>query len=86
MAVAHRVASLGMKLSVSLPDDDVRFLDEYAGSSGMSSRSAVLHEAVTQLRLRNLEQDYADAYDEWAAGDADLWDATTGDGVIRAAR
>ena len=29
-----------MKISVSLPDEDVEFLDEYAKSPGIGSRSA----------------------------------------------
>jgi Arc/MetJ-type ribon-helix-helix transcriptional regulator len=39
-----------MKLSVSLPDEDVEFLDAYANEQGFPSRSAVLHKAVRLLR------------------------------------
>ncbi len=39
-----------MKLSVSLPDEDVEFLDAYAKSKGSESRSAVVHKAVRLLR------------------------------------
>ena len=39
-----------MKVSVSLPDDDVEFLDAYARSQGIESRSAVVHKAVRLLR------------------------------------
>jgi len=39
-----------MKLSVSLPDEDVVFLDAYAAEQGFTSRSAVLHKAVRVLR------------------------------------
>lgn len=35
-----------MKLSVSLPEDVVGFIDEYARRHGMSSRSAVIHRAI----------------------------------------
>ena len=39
-----------MKISVSLPDEDVEFLDSYAESQGYGSRSAVVHTAVRLLR------------------------------------
>jgi Arc/MetJ-type ribon-helix-helix transcriptional regulator len=77
----------GMKLSVSLPDEDVAFVDDYAARAGTSSRSSVLHRAIDLLRMADLESAYTDAAAEWAAGDdAALWDATTGDGLPDAAR
>jgi antitoxin MazE9 len=70
-----------MKVSVSLPDDDVEFLDEIARTQGYESRSAVVHKAVRLLRASELARDYAEAWDEWAeSGDAGLWDAAVGDG------
>lgn len=73
---------IGMKLSVSLPDEDVEFLDAYASTHAAPSRSAVVQEAIQALRLRDLGDAYRDAWDEWSSsGDADLWDATAGDGV-----
>ncbi|MEA3501282.1 MAG: ribbon-helix-helix domain-containing protein [Actinomycetota bacterium] len=72
-----------MKLSVSLPDDDVEFLDEYALAQGYSSRSAVVHTAVRMLRSSQLGHAYADAWREWSeSDDADLWDGTAGDGLV----
>lgn len=76
-----------MKLSVSLPDADVAALDEYARTSGLASRSAVVRHAIRLLRLPDLEQDYAAAWDEWASsGEQAAWDGTAGDGLIDAAR
>lgn len=72
-----------MKVSVSLPDDDIRFLDELAQERG-ASRSAMLQQAVALLRSRQLGQDYADAWDEWHEDEAAVWDATSGDGIGRA--
>jgi Arc/MetJ-type ribon-helix-helix transcriptional regulator len=73
---------MGMKVSVSLPGEDVAFLDEYANTHAFSSRSAVLHEAIQALRFGDLGDAYRDAWDEWKeSGDAALWDTTTGDGV-----
>lgn len=71
-----------MKLSVSLPDDDVEFLDAYAQSQGISSRSAVVHRAVRLLKATELGGAYQDAWDSWARdGGADLWDTTISDGM-----
>ncbi|WP_375477786.1 ribbon-helix-helix domain-containing protein [uncultured Jatrophihabitans sp.] len=76
-----------MKLSVSLPAEDVATLDEFARKSGLPSRSAALQRAVRMLRVPELEQDYAAAWDEWeASGDRATWDATAADEVVDAAR
>lgn len=71
-----------MKLSVSLPEGDVAFLDAYAREHGLGSRSGVLHEALALLRERALSADYQAAWDEWAAdSDNDAWDTTSADGL-----
>ncbi|WJK41969.1 ribbon-helix-helix protein, CopG family [Solwaraspora sp. WMMA2056] len=68
-----------MKVSVSLPDDDLAFVERYARDRG-KTRSAVLHEAVQLLRQRDLAAEYESANDEWvSSGEADVWDAVTGD-------
>jgi Arc/MetJ-type ribon-helix-helix transcriptional regulator len=69
-----------MKLSVSLPDEDIVFLDEYASSKGYRSRSAVLRRAVRLLRSTELGDAYAEAWTEWAeSGEAELWESTAAD-------
>lgn len=71
-----------MKVSVSLPADDVAFLDEYARSQGIQSRSAVVHRAVGLLRVGDLSAAYEDAWTSWAASlDADSWETATADGL-----
>ena len=71
-----------MKVSVSLPAEDVEFLDAYADDQGLDSRSAALHRAVRMLRTSELGAAYEAAFEEWASGDdAELWDRTTGDGL-----
>ncbi|MCX6433326.1 MAG: ribbon-helix-helix domain-containing protein [Actinobacteria bacterium] len=71
-----------MKLSVSLPDEDVAFLDTFADQAGMDSRSAVVQRAIALLRAAELVGDYETAFREWdKAGDADVWAATVGDGI-----
>lgn len=76
-----------MKLSVSLPEEDVAVLDAYARTSGLRSRSAVVQRAIRMLRLPDLEQDYAAAWEEWeSSGEQAAWDGTALDGMDDAAR
>jgi Arc/MetJ-type ribon-helix-helix transcriptional regulator len=76
-----------MKLSVSLPEEDVALLDEYAQTAGLPSRSAALQHAIQLLRHADLEQDYAAAWEEWeSSGDQSLWEAAAADGLADAAR
>lgn len=76
-----------MKLSVSLPDEDVQLLDEYMRSAGLPSRSAALHQAVRLLRHPNLEQEYEAAWDEWnSSGAEEAWSTTAADGLPDAPR
>ena len=72
---------------MSLPDDDVALIDEYARTAGLPSRSAVLQRAVRLLRQDDLDQDYAAAWDDWeASGEQAAWDATVTDGLTDASR
>ncbi len=76
-----------MKLSVSLSEEDVAVLDDYARSAGLSSRSAALQHAIRLLRHPDLEDDYAAAWEEWrASGEEADWQATVGDGLGDAPR
>ena len=62
-------------------------LDEYARSSGLASRSAVVQHAIRMLRGSALDQDYADAWNEWeSSGEQAAWDGTAADGLVDAAR
>lgn len=71
-----------MKLSVSLPSEDVEYLDVYTKTQGLGSRSAALHKAVRLLRASELGAAYEDAWTEWAASeDSELWDEATADGI-----
>ncbi len=66
-----------MKISVSLPDEDVAFLD-----SRGTNRSAAIHDAIEALRDGDLGQEYADAFDEWDADpDNKAWNVTVADGL-----
>lgn len=71
-----------MRVSVSLSDKDVEFLDRYRREHNLSSRSAVLTRAVRQLRASQLGPAYADAWREWEeSGAADVWESTTADSL-----
>jgi Arc/MetJ-type ribon-helix-helix transcriptional regulator len=71
-----------MKVSISLPDEDLEFLDQYTRQAGLGSRSAALQKAVRLLRTAELSQEYAAAWEEFAADpDAALWETTIGDGL-----
>lgn len=71
-----------MKLSVSLPDEEIEFVDAYAEDQGIRSRSAVLLRAVRLLRAVELGGAYQEAWDEWArSGDADRWEPALADGI-----
>jgi Arc/MetJ-type ribon-helix-helix transcriptional regulator len=74
-----------MKISVSLPAEDVDFLDEYAESQGIESRSAVVHTALRMLRSSKLGDAYADAWREWEeSGETEVWAMADGDGLTNA--
>ena len=72
----------GVKVSVSLPGEDVQFLDEYAIEQGLESRSAALQKAVRLLRTAELGVAYESAWAQWTTdGESEVWDATVGDGL-----
>lgn len=71
-----------MKLSVSLPEEDVALLDEHARTAGLGSRSAALQQAIGLLRRADLEADYAAAFEEWdSSRDRHDWESAAGDGL-----
>ncbi len=70
-----------MKLSVSLPQDDVEFLDAYARIQGIDSRSAALQRAIALLRSAQLGDAYEEAWESWSASADDLlWESAVADG------
>jgi metal-responsive CopG/Arc/MetJ family transcriptional regulator len=72
-----------MKLSLSIPDEDVEFLDAYAQTHGKVTRSAAVQQAIRTLRSTELADDYEAAFAEWIDNHEDeAWDAAAGDGLI----
>ena len=51
-----------MKLSISLQEEEVGFLDAYARSQGIKSRSGVVKAALRLLHTMELAADYAAAW------------------------
>ena len=69
-------------MSVSLPEEDIEFLDSYARSQSIPSRSALLHKAVRLLRAAELGPAYDDAFMEWEeSGNAAAWEMAAGYGL-----
>ena len=76
-----------MKLSISLPDEDVALLDQHARRCGLQSRSAAVQQAVRLLCHPDLEQEYSNAWEEWTeTGERAAWEPTTADGLDHPAR
>jgi len=72
----------GMKVSVSLPEEDIEFLDSYAHAHGIESRSAAVHKAVGLLRAAQLGNAYEEAWASWTSSDdAAAWDNAVADGL-----
>ena len=70
----------GMKLSISLPDKDVAFIDRHVAENGEESRSAVIRKALRRLRSEELKKAYLQRWSEWDDED-DIWDVTVADGL-----
>lgn len=70
-----------MKLSISLPEEEVGFVDAYARSQGIKSRSGVIQTALRMLRTSELADDYASAWAEWDEEDDRTWDRASPDGL-----
>jgi hypothetical protein len=58
----------------------VEFLDAYARSQGIGSRSAVVHQAVHMLRVSELGEAYEEAFTSSDDdGETNAWDAIVAD-------
>lgn len=71
-----------VKVSVSLPEEAVAFLDEQSRSGVYPNRSAAVVAAVTMLRCVSMTDSYAAAWDEWEqSGEDALWENVAADGL-----
>jgi Arc/MetJ-type ribon-helix-helix transcriptional regulator len=70
-----------VKLSVSLSESDVEYIDELARARS-GNRSAAIHDLVRIARERAAVSDYARANDEWIeSGESHAWDSVDADGL-----
>lgn len=69
-----------MKVSLSIPAEDLAFLDAYVDEHALPSRSAGVHAAIRALRTAALPAAYAGAWADFddEAGD---WEPTAADGL-----
>ena len=75
------------KLSVSVPSQLAQFIERYQAAHGVPTKSEVVERALVLLQKSELKQQYAQAYKEWAeSGEAEVWDATVGDGLDEPSR
>ena len=65
------------KVSVSLPEATLRFIEHYRTAKGCESRSQVIEEALSLLRERELET----AYRESSLEIDEAWDVVIADGL-----
>ena len=70
-----------MKISMSLPHEDLAFLDAYVEEKGLPSRSAALHKAIRLLRASGLGTAYEAAWSEWSEAEESSWAETSSDGL-----
>ncbi len=66
------------KVSVSIPDGDLAYLDAQTLAGRYASRSAALHDAIRMLRESELADAYAEAFAEWQD---DGWESASADGL-----
>ena len=70
-----------MKLSISLPEKDVAYIDRHLADHDEPSRSAVIRKAIERLRDEELREAYGELCKEWGTEDDLLWETTVGDGL-----
>ena len=71
-----------MKISVSLAQEKVDFVDDYTAQDAGRSRSSAIAEAIDLLQERELADAYAAAFTERSGSeDATFWESTSADGL-----
>jgi len=71
-----------MKVSISLSDEDLEFVDSQTRAGRYPTRSAAVQAAIRIMRDREHVDSYAAAWDEWdSSGDSAIWDAAADDGI-----
>ena len=71
-----------MRIRLSLPDDDLAFIDDHVARHPGSSRASAIRDAIQLLREEELGEEYRAAFDEWhESGEDRLWNTVSGDGI-----
>lgn len=71
-----------MKISISVPDEQVELIDRVMTAQGLTSRSAAIQQGIELWLNQALVDDYAAAFKEWdGSGDSAAWEAVVGDGL-----
>jgi len=71
-----------VKVSTTISEYDLAFLERYANRHRLQSRAAGFHDAISALREKELEAQYEEAYQEWyESGEAEVWECVSGDGI-----
>ena len=71
-----------IKLSVSVDQTFVPFIERYQHNHTIRTKSEVVERALELLRKAELEQAYKEAAQDWLENpDAALWENTVGDGI-----
>jgi len=79
-SVAER--SRTVKISTTVTEFDLAFLEKYTAQHGLPSRAAGFHAAIKALRELELQQQYLEADEEWyTSGEAEVWECVSGDGI-----
>jgi Arc/MetJ-type ribon-helix-helix transcriptional regulator len=71
----------GRKISVSLSEPDLDFIDRYTAEHEVASRSATVQRAIALLRANELSDAYVEAWQEWSEQDEAAWEPTAADGL-----
>jgi hypothetical protein len=77
-----------MMINMSLPEDDIRCIDEGGAQTHVlmrPARSPVVDEAIMMLRSSGMEAAYTATWADWTGSeDAAHWDTTSSDGLADA--
>ena len=71
-----------VKVSTTLPERDVDFIERYTIRNNLPNRAAAYQAAVRALRHEDLMRQYEEADKEWyESGEVEVWECTVGDGI-----
>ena len=71
-----------MKLSISVPDEQVELIDRVMTAQGLTSRSAAIQQGIELWLNQALVEDYTAAFREWdASGESAEWESVAADGL-----